>query len=144
MRSFSRIAVVATAVGFVIMSGSDAPAGAAPAPDRRSELARLTGADLATLFGAVPQVFCGNRLIAYNSPSPNSPTKCVNGAENSGNSTNSGNYYSEGDPVNSGNFSNGNGATGSNNTTSSGNSANGAQMLEIHDRSTENLAPPRN
>lgn len=131
MRPFGRIAVAATAAGVAVLAGASGPACADAAPEQRSTLARLTGADLGTLFHAVPQVFCGNRLVAYNSPSPNSPTKCVNGAENSGNSTNSGNYYSEGNPINSGNFSNGNGATGSNNVANSGNAANGRQTLDI-------------
>ena len=131
MRPFGRCAVAATAAGVAVMSGAGGPAYAEAAPAQRSTLAQLTGADLGTLFNAVPQVFCGNRLIAYNSPSSNSPTKCVNGAENSGNSTNSGNYYSEGNPINSGNFSNGNGATGSNNVADSGNAANGRQTLDI-------------
>ncbi|NBE91893.1 hypothetical protein FE391_13115 [Nonomuraea sp. KC401] len=96
-----------------------------------SQLARLTGADLGTIITMVPGLFCGNRLVNYNSPSSHSPTKCVNGAENSGNSTNSGNYHSEGDPINSGNFANGNGSTDSNNATSSGNAANGAQNHSV-------------
>ncbi len=131
MQRFGRITVAMTAAGIIVGSCAGGPASADPAPAQRSTLARLTGADLVTLLDAIPQVFCGNRLVAYNSPSSNSPTKCVNGAENSGNSTNSGNYYSEGNPVNSGNFSNGNGATGSNNATSSGNAANGGQTLDI-------------
>lgn len=134
MRRFGSITFAVTAAG-VMATGVSGPVSADPVPAQRSTLATLAGADLGTLFGAIPQVFCGNRLVAYNSPSPNSPTKCVNGAENSGNSTNSGNYYSEGDPINSGNFSNGNGATGSNNATGSGNAANGGQTLDIGSRS---------
>lgn len=79
----------------------------------------------------LPGVFCGNRLISYNSPAPHSPVKCVNGAENSGNSTNSGNYHSVGDPINSGNVENVNGSTGSSNTESGGNLANGSQTTSI-------------
>ncbi|MEU6723182.1 hypothetical protein ABZ917_05665 [Nonomuraea wenchangensis] len=104
-------------------------AAAQPVPREPSQLARLVGADLGTILSMVPAVFCGNRLVNYKSPSSNSPTKCVNGAENSGNSTNSGNYHSEGDPINSGNFSNVNGSTNSNNATDSGNNANGSQSL---------------
>ncbi|WP_218135771.1 hypothetical protein [Nonomuraea jiangxiensis] len=95
-----------------------------------SLLYRMTGADLGTLIEALPSVFCGNRLISYNSPTLNSPTKCVNGPENSGNSTNSGNYHNEGNAINSGNFSNTNGSTGSGNTTNGGNTANGPQTVE--------------
>ncbi|MFG1705059.1 hypothetical protein ACFLIM_17865 [Nonomuraea sp. M3C6] len=108
-----------------------APSGASAAepPPEGSALTRLVGADLGTLIEALPGIFCGNRLISYNSPSPNSPTKCVNGAENSGNSTNSGNYWSEGDPINSGNFSNTNGSNDSSNTINGGNTANGTQSI---------------
>ncbi|MEV4104099.1 hypothetical protein AB0J42_27940 [Nonomuraea sp. NPDC049649] len=114
--------------GFGLMSAGIAAA--VPRPQEPSELARLLGADLGTVMSTVPGVVCGNRLVNYNSPMPDSPTKCVNGAENSGNSTNSGNYHSEGDPINSGNFSNVNGSTESNNAIDgSGNIANGSQSL---------------
>ncbi|MFI7128988.1 hypothetical protein ACIBQ1_25020 [Nonomuraea sp. NPDC050153] len=111
-----------------------APTGASAAPSpsptgENSLLTKLVGADLDTVLRTLPGVFCGNRLIAYNSPSPNSPTTCVNGPENSGNSTNSGNYHSEGNPINSGNFSNANGAVNSINTGSGGNIANGSQSV---------------
>ncbi len=104
-------------------------ASAAAPPQAESLLARLVGADLGSVISALPGVVCGNRLVSYNSPAPNSPTNCVNGPENSGNSTNSGNYQSEGNPVNSGNFSNGNGSSGSNNIGDGGNTANGSQSL---------------
>ncbi|MBF8185276.1 hypothetical protein ITP53_05905 [Nonomuraea sp. K274] len=97
--------------------------------DNTSLIQRLVGADLGTVIRALPGVFCGNRLIAYNSPSPNSPTKCVNGPEDSGNSTNSGNYHNEGNAINSGNFSNTNGSTGSSNNSNGGNTANGPQHV---------------
>ncbi|MEU6711240.1 hypothetical protein ABZ897_07125 [Nonomuraea sp. NPDC046802] len=103
-------------------------ASAAPPPSESSLLTDLFGADLGTALKALPGVFCGNHLFAYNSPAPNSPVKCVNGAENSGNSTNSGNYHNEGNPINSGNFSNGNGSTDSNNVQG-GNTANGSQSV---------------
>jgi hypothetical protein len=98
-------------------------------PQGESLLTRLVGADLGTAISAIPTVLCGNRLVSYNSPASNSPTKCVNGPENSGNSTDSGNYYNEGDPINSGNFSNSNGSNGSNNTVNGGNTANGTQSM---------------
>ncbi|PZG19390.1 hypothetical protein [Nonomuraea aridisoli] len=94
-----------------------------------SLLMRAVGADLGTVMKTLPSVFCGNRLVAYNSPSHNSPTKCVNGPENSGNSTNSGNYHNEGNAINSGNFSNTNGSTGSSNNSNGGNTANGPQQV---------------
>ncbi|TDD42277.1 hypothetical protein E1286_31110 [Nonomuraea terrae] len=100
----------------------------ASAPGELSSLfKRAVGADLGTVMETLPSVFCGNRLVAYNSPSHNSPTKCVNGPENSGNSTNSGNYHNEGKAINSGNFSNTNGSTGSSNNSNGGNTANGPQ-----------------
>jgi hypothetical protein len=103
----------------------------AAAPLRSDEISsllmRAVGADLGTVMETLPSVFCGNRLVAYNSPSHNSPTKCVNGPENSGNSTNSGNYHNEGNAINSGNFSNTNGSTGSSNNSNGGNTANGPQ-----------------
>lgn len=95
-----------------------------------SLLMQATGADLGQVVRTLPSVFCGNRLVAYNSPSDNSPTNCVNGPENSGNSTNSGNYHHEGSAINSGNFSNTNGSTASGNTTNGGNTANGSQSVE--------------
>ncbi|WP_206061516.1 hypothetical protein [Nonomuraea basaltis] len=104
-------------------------ASATTPPREESLLARLLGADLGTVITALPTMLCGNRLISYNSPTPNSPTTCVNGPENSGNSTNSGNYQNEGDPINSGNFSNSNGSDGSNNVLDGGNTANGPQSL---------------
>ncbi|GAA1024416.1 hypothetical protein Aple_084780 [Acrocarpospora pleiomorpha] len=110
------------------MLGASA-AWADPPPDARSELARLVGTDLGGLVSALPSLLCGNRLISYNSPTSNSPVKCVNGPENSGNSTDSGNYTSLGNPVNSGNFSNTNGSTGSSNSSKSGNTANGRQEI---------------
>ncbi|MEU4513866.1 hypothetical protein AB0G05_30570 [Nonomuraea wenchangensis] len=124
-----QLATVVTITGSSMTLTAVADAAAQPAPREPSQLARLVGADLGTVLSMVPAVFCGNRLVNYNSPSSNSPTKCVNGAENSGNSTNSGNYHSEGDPINSGNFSNVNGSTNSNNATDSGNNANGSQSL---------------
>ncbi|MED7931505.1 hypothetical protein SMD20_45310 [Nonomuraea sp. LP-02] len=124
-----RLAAVVTITGSSMTLTAAGAAAARPVPQEPSPLARLVGADLGTILSMVPAVFCGNRLVNYNSPSPNSPTKCVNGAENSGNSTNSGNYHSEGDPINSGNFSNVNGSTNSNNATDSGNNANGSQSL---------------
>ncbi|MGA5761664.1 hypothetical protein [Nonomuraea bangladeshensis] len=124
-----RLAAVVTITGSSMTLTAVSDAAARPAPQVPSPLARLVGADLGTILSMVPAVFCGNRLVNYNSPSSNSPTKCVNGAENSGNSTNSGNYHSEGDPINSGNFSNVNGSTNSNNATDSGNNANGSQTL---------------
>ncbi len=128
-RKLIRLTMVVTISGCSIMLTGSGHSAAEPRPQEPSQLARLLGADLGTVLTMVPGVFCGNRLVNYNSPSSNSPTKCVNGAENSGNSTNSGNYHSEGDPINSGNFSNVNGSTGSNNATDSGNTANGAQTL---------------
>ncbi|HEX4818199.1 MAG TPA: hypothetical protein VFV66_36120 [Nonomuraea sp.] len=104
-------------------------ASAAAPPREDSLLTRLVGADLSTVIRALPGIFCGNRLVSYNSPMPNSPTNCINGPVNSGNSTNSGNYHSEGNPINSGNFSNSNGSNGSNNTLNGGNTANGPQSL---------------
>jgi hypothetical protein len=104
-------------------------ASATAPPREESLLTRLFGADLGTVIRDLPSVLCGNRLINYNSPVSNSPTKCVNGPENSGNSTDSGNYYNEGDPINSGNFSNSNGSNGSNNTGEGGNTANGTQSM---------------
>lgn len=96
--------------GFGLMSAGIAAA--VPRPQEPSELARLLGADLGTVMSTVPGVVCGNRLVNYNSPMPDSPTKCVNGAENSGN------------------FSNVNGSTESNNAIDgSGNIANGSQSL---------------
>jgi hypothetical protein len=130
-----RLAVVATASCGTVLAGTGTSA--ADPPRDSSQLAQLVGADLGTLIRAVPGIFCGNRLVNYNSPAPNSPTKCVNGAENSGNSTNSGNYQNEGNPVNSGNFSNGNGSTDSNNATSSGNTANGSQPIAAPRRTEE-------
>jgi hypothetical protein len=124
-----RLAMVATITGCGMTLTGAGNAVAEPRSQEPSQLARLLGADLGSVINMVPAVFCGNRLVNYNSPSSNSPTKCVNGAENSGNSTNSGNYHSEGDPINSGNFSNVNGSTSSNNATNSGNTANGAQSL---------------
>jgi hypothetical protein len=121
--------MVVTMTGCGIALTGAGNSAAEPRPQEPSQLARLLGADLGTVITMVPGVLCGNRLVNYNSPSSNSPTKCVNGAENSGNSTNSGNYHSEGDPINSGNFSNVNGSTGSNNATDSGNTANGSQSL---------------
>lgn len=108
-----------------LLTATAAPAAAAPRDD--SLLTRLVGADLGTVIKALPGVLCGNRLISYNSPSPNSPTTCINGPKNSGNSTNSGNYRSEGNPINSGNFSNANGSNDSNNVGSGANIANGSQ-----------------
>ncbi|MGP3934293.1 hypothetical protein [Nonomuraea sp. KM88] len=132
MRSFARnalrLAAVVVAGCGVVLAGAVSSV-AEPRPP--SQLAQLAGADLGTVITMVPSFFCGNRLVAYNSPSSNSPTKCINGAENSGNSTNSGNYHNEGDPINSGNFANGNGSTDSNNATSSGNAANGAQTHSV-------------
>ncbi|MGV9379281.1 hypothetical protein ACWDRB_25915 [Nonomuraea sp. NPDC003707] len=125
LRAFVRI-VAGLAFGCGVLLAPTA-ASAAPPPDGSSLLTELVGADLGTVLRALPGVFCGNRLVAYNSPSPNSPTKCVNGAENSGNSTNSGNYHNEGNPINSGNFDNANGAVNSNNTINGGNNANGSQ-----------------
>ncbi|MFI7639035.1 hypothetical protein [Nonomuraea sp. NPDC049400] len=104
-------------------------ASASEPPREGSLLTRLFGADVGSVIGALPSVFCGNRLVSYNSPAPNSPTKCVNGAENSGNSTNSGNYHNDGDPINSGNFSNTNGSTSSSNLVNGGNTANGFQSM---------------
>ncbi|MEV4108769.1 hypothetical protein [Nonomuraea sp. NPDC049695] len=104
-------------------------ASASTPPRAHSLLAGLFGADLGSVVSALPSVFCGNRLVSYNSPAPNSPTTCVNGPANSGNSTNSGNYHNDGDPINSGNFSNANGSTASNNTINGGNTANGSQWL---------------
>ncbi len=124
-----RLATVVTITGSSMTFTAVGDAVAQPVAQEPSQLARLVGADLGTILSMVPAVFCGNRLVNYNSPSSNSPTKCVNGAENSGNSTNSGNYHSEGDPINSGNFSNVNGSTNSNNATDSGNIANGSQSL---------------
>ncbi|MER5997790.1 hypothetical protein ABT120_04400 [Nonomuraea angiospora] len=118
--------VAGVAVGCAVLP-APTTASAEPPPSGSSLLTELVGADLGTVLRALPGVFCGNRLIAYNSPSPNSPTKCVNGAENSGNSTNSGNYHNEGNPINSGNFDNANGAVNSNNTIDGGNNANGSQ-----------------
>ncbi|MEO3875478.1 hypothetical protein ABGB18_42420 [Nonomuraea sp. B12E4] len=104
---------------------------AAEDPEEGSSLLDwLIGADLGTVAQALPSVFCGNRLISYNSPTLNSPTTCVNGPVNSGNSTNSGNYHNEGNAINSGNFSNTNGSTGSSNNTNGGNTANGPQSVE--------------
>ncbi|SET57786.1 hypothetical protein SAMN05421811_103478 [Nonomuraea wenchangensis] len=124
-----RLATVVTITGSSMTFTAVGDAVAQPVAQEPSQLARLVGADLGTILSMVPAVFCGNRLVNYNSPSSNSPTKCVNGAENSGNSTNSGNYHSEGNPINSGNFSNVNGSTNSNNATDSGNIANGSQSL---------------
>ncbi|MFB9626531.1 hypothetical protein [Nonomuraea helvata] len=104
-------------------------ASASTPPREKSLLAGLFGADLGSVVSALPSVFCGNRLVNYNSPAPNSPTKCINGPENSGNSTNSGNYHNDGNPINSGNFSNTNGSTASSNTINGGNTANGSQRL---------------
>ncbi|MFG1941350.1 hypothetical protein [Nonomuraea sp. NPDC048826] len=128
-RILVRLAVVVTMTGCGMSLTGAVNAAAVPPSQEPSQLARLVGADLGTILSMVPAVFCGNRVVNYNSPSSNSPTKCVNGAENSGNSTNSGNYHSEGDPINSGNFSNVNGSTGSNNDVGSGNTANGSQSL---------------
>ncbi|MFI6707552.1 hypothetical protein ACIBF7_14015 [Nonomuraea sp. NPDC050478] len=128
-RNLIRLAMVVAMTASGMMTAGSGMSAADPEPQAPSELSRLLGADLGTVLHMVPGVFCGNRLVNYNSPSSNSPTKCVNGAENSGNSTNSGNYYSEGDPINSGNFSNVNGSTASNNATNSGNTANGSQSL---------------
>ncbi|MBB5775539.1 hypothetical protein [Nonomuraea jabiensis] len=127
LRALVRI-VAGVTVGCAVLL---APTGAsaAPPPSGSSLLTELVGADLGTVLRALPGVFCGNRLVAYNSPSPNSPTKCVNGAENSGNSTNSGNYRNEGNPINSGNFENANGAVNTNNTSNGGNNANGSQSI---------------
>jgi hypothetical protein len=122
-------AVVAAGCGALLLTGPGTSA--SETPPEGSQLSRLAGADLGTLIRVLPGVICGNRLINYNSPAPNSPTKCVNGAENSGNSTNSGNYHNEGDPINSGNFSNANGSSGSNNADGSRNSANGGQSLSL-------------
>ncbi|MFI7614414.1 hypothetical protein ACIBP6_24595 [Nonomuraea terrae] len=108
---------------------SPAPTGAAAPGELSSLLMRAVGADLGSVMETLPSVFCGNRLVAYNSPSHNSPTKCVNGPENSGNSTNSGNYHNEGNAINSGNFSNTNGSTGSSNNSNGGNTANGPQHV---------------
>jgi hypothetical protein len=105
------------------------PEGPETPEENSSLLFRLVGADLGTVVEALPSVLCGNRLIAYNSPSHNSPTKCVNGPEDGGNSTNSGNYHNEGNAINSGNFSNTNGSTGSSNNTNGGNTANGPQHV---------------
>ncbi len=127
MRVFVQI-VTGIAFGCIALPAPTA-ASAAPPPSGNSLLTELVGADLGTVLRALPGVFCGNRLVAYNSPSPNSPTKCVNGAENSGNSTNSGNYHNEGNPINSGNFENANGAVNSNNTINGGNNANGSQSI---------------
>ncbi|MET7327216.1 hypothetical protein [Nonomuraea sp. NPDC005650] len=127
LRAFVRI-VASVAVGCGVLLSPTA-ASAAPEPGDGSLLTELVGADLGTVLRTLPGVFCGNRLIAYNSPSPNSPTTCVNGPENSGNSTNSGNYHSEGNPINSGNFENANGAVNSNNTSNGGNTANGSQSV---------------
>ncbi|MGI5271600.1 hypothetical protein ACQEUU_20765 [Nonomuraea sp. CA-218870] len=126
-RNLIRLAMVVTVAGSGLTPAHHAAAAPAPEP---SPLSQLLGADLGTILDMVPSVFCGNRLVNYHSPSSNSPTKCVNGPENSGNSTNSGNYHSEGDPINSGNFSNVNGSTDSNNATGSGNTANGSQTLQ--------------
>ncbi|SDJ94309.1 hypothetical protein SAMN05421874_104150 [Nonomuraea maritima] len=108
-----------------------ATAASAEGPENSgSLLMQATGADLGQVMSTLPSVFCGNRLVAYNSPSDNSPTNCVNGPENSGNSTNSGNYHHEGTAINSGNFSNTNGSTASGNTINGGNTANGSQSVE--------------
>ncbi|WP_433435560.1 hypothetical protein [Nonomuraea sp. CA-141351] len=128
LRAFVRI-VVAVVVGGSALLGATAASASAPLPPENSLLTRLFGADVGTVLGTLPSVFCGNRLFNYNSPSTDSPTTCVNGPVNSGNSTNSGNYHSEGDPINSGNFANTNGSTGSGNTGSGGNFANGDQSI---------------
>jgi hypothetical protein len=124
-------AIVVAAVGCVAALGTGGTSAAEPPPAQAepspSELAQFVGADLGTVIRALPGVLCGNRLIAYNSPTTDSPTRCVNGPERSGNSVNSGNYHSTGDPVNSGNFSNVNGSAHSNNAVESGNNANGAE-----------------
>lgn len=132
-RNLVRLAVVivAAACGMALIGVGNSAA--EPPLQEPSQLARLVGADLGTIIPMIPGIICGNRLVNYNSPSSNSPTKCVNGAENSGNSTDSGNYHNEGNPINSGNFSNGNGSTDSNNATSSGNAANGAQSLSVQE-----------
>ncbi|MFI7225374.1 hypothetical protein ACIBO5_19340 [Nonomuraea angiospora] len=127
LRAFVRI-ITGVALGCGVLL-SPATASAEPPPSGSSLLTELVGADLGTVLRALPGVFCGNRLVAYNSPSPNSPTKCVNGAENSGNSTNSGNYHNEGNPINSGNFDNANGSVDSGNTIGGGNNANGPQSV---------------
>ncbi|WP_218041249.1 hypothetical protein [Acrocarpospora macrocephala] len=127
MRAWVR-AVVIVAAGWGAVLGAPA-AWADPSPEVRSELARLVGADLGSLVSALPSLLCGNRLISYNSPTYNSPVRCVNGPVHSGNSTDSGNYTSLGNPVNSGNFSNTNGSTGSSNSSKSGNTANGRQEI---------------
>jgi hypothetical protein len=129
VRAWVRVAVIVAAGCGAVLS---APAAwADPSPSERSELARLVGADLGSVLGTLPALLCGNRLISYNSPTSDSPVKCVNGPENSGNSTDSGNYSSHGNPVNSGNFSNTNGSTGSSNSSNSGNTANGRQETSI-------------
>ncbi|MEQ4715553.1 hypothetical protein [Nonomuraea sp. B19D2] len=125
LKAFIRIAVIAVMGGSTLLAANTASASEPPRAD--SLLTRLFGADVGSLIDALPSVFCGNRLVSYNSPAPNSPTKCVNGAENSGNSTNSGNYHNDGDPINSGNFANTNGSTGSSNIGDGGNIANGFQ-----------------
>jgi hypothetical protein len=127
LRAFVRIAVIAMVACIPLLGANSASA--AEETEGDSLLAQLVGADLGTVLEALPGVFCGNHLISYNSPSPNSPTKCVNGPENSGNSSNSGNYHNEGKAINSGNFSNANGSLDSNNTSNGGNIAAGSQTV---------------
>ncbi|GLW11099.1 hypothetical protein Misp01_62270 [Microtetraspora sp. NBRC 13810] len=124
-----RTALVAV-VGWGALLCWSGPASADP-PREDSQLAALVGADLGTVLRTLPAVFCGNRLINYRSPVTDSPTKCVNGPENSGNSSNSGNFHNSGAPINSGNFSNVNGSTHSNNSANADNMANGPQHYTV-------------
>lgn len=102
---------------------------AAQPPGGGSPVAQLVGADVGTLVSVLPAVLCGNRVVSY---SPNSPTNCVNGPEDSGNSTHSGNYHNLGNPINSGNFENANGSTGSNNEgPNSGNDTVGSRRIYV-------------
>ncbi|TDD38407.1 hypothetical protein E1286_36310 [Nonomuraea terrae] len=101
--SFVRISMIA-AIGCVA-SLTQSTASADTPLRERSALARLLGGiDLNSALSTPAE----NRLIAYNSSMPDSPTT-VSGPANSGISTNSGKYFNEGIPINSGDVSNNNG-----------------------------------
>ncbi|MFG2075999.1 hypothetical protein [Nonomuraea maritima] len=94
VKAFARIAAVLVGCGmaFAVQAGASAD----------------TPRETPSAFGQLLGRMLDDRVIAYNSPSHDSPTT-ISGSLDSGRSTGSNQYYSVGNVINSGDFSNGNG-----------------------------------